>query len=224
MEIPVVHIFTHDSIGVGEDGPTHQPVEQLASLRAIPGLLVIRPGDANEVAEAWRVIMALRHEPVALVLSRQALPTLDRERYASAAGLARGGYVLADAATAGEPGGVPEVILIATGSEVALAVAAHEQLAADGVRARVVSLPCWELFEQQDDAYREQVLPSAVRARVAIEQAATFGWERYAGSTGAIVGMHTFGHSAPLKALLTKYGFTPDAVVRLAKEQLAANK
>jgi len=220
MEIPVIHIFTHDSIGVGEDGPTHQPVEQIASLRAIPGLLVIRPGDANEVAEAWRVIMRLRHEPVALVLSRQALPTLDRERYAPAAGLARGGYVLADA----EGGGVPEVILLATGSEVALAVQAYEQLAADGVRARVVSLPCWELFEQQDDAYREGVLPSAVRARVAIEQAATFGWERYAGSRGAIVGMHTFGHSAPLKALLTKYGFTPDAVVRLAKEQLAANK
>ncbi len=220
MEIPVIHIFTHDSIGVGEDGPTHQPVEQIASLRAIPGLLVIRPGDANEVAEAWRVIMRLRHEPVALVLSRQALPTLDRERYAPAAGLARGGYVLADA----EGGGVPEVILLATGSEVSLAVAAYEQLSAEGVRARVVSLPCWELFEQQDDAYREGVLPSAVRARVAIEQAATFGWERYAGSRGAIVGMHTFGHSAPLKALLTKYGFTPDAVVRLAKEQLAANK
>jgi transketolase len=224
MEIPVIHIFTHDSIGVGEDGPTHQPVEQLASLRAVPGLMVIRPGDANEVAEAWRVVMGLRHEPVALVLSRQALPTLDRERYAPAAGLARGGYVLADAATPGARGGDPEVILIATGSEVALAVQAYEQLTAEGVRARVVSLPCWELFEQQDDAYRERVLPRAVRARVAVEQAATFGWERYTGSEGAVIGMHTFGHSAPLKALLTKYGFTPDAVVRVAREQIQAQK
>jgi transketolase len=229
MEIPVIHIFTHDSIGVGEDGPTHQPVEQLASLRAVPGLMVIRPGDANEVAEAWRVVMRLRHEPVALVLSRQALPTLDRERYAPASGLARGGYVLADAAAApGERRADPEVILIATGSEVTLAVRAYEQLTADGVRARVVSLPCWELFEQQDDAYRERVLPRAVRARVAVEQAATFGWERYTGSEGAVVGMHTFGHSAPLKALLTKYGFTPDAVVRVAREQIteqiAANR
>jgi transketolase len=217
MEIPVIHILTHDSIGVGEDGPTHQPVEQLASLRAIPGLTVIRPGDANEVAEAWRLIMRLRHDPIALILSRQALPTLDRERYAPASGLARGGYVLADAG-----GDDPEVILIATGSEVGLAVQAYEQLTTEGVRARVVSLPSWELFDQQDVAYREQVLPPAVRARVVVEQAATFGWERYAGCDGAIIGMHTFGHSAPLKALLTKFGFTPDAVVRVAKERLEA--
>jgi transketolase len=220
MEIPVIHIFTHDSIGVGEDGPTHQPVEQLASLRAIPGLMVMRPGDANEVAEAWRVIMQLRHDPVALVLSRQALPTLDRSVYAPASGVAKGAYVLADA----EPGATPEVILMATGSEVGLAVSAFEQLKSDGVKARVVSMPCWELFEQQSDEYKEEVLPKAVRARVAIEQAATFGWERYAGIDGEVVGMGTFGHSAPLKALLTKYGFTPDAVVRLAREQVEAHR
>jgi transketolase len=220
MEIPVIHIFTHDSIGVGEDGPTHQPVEQLASLRAIPGLMVMRPGDANEVAEAWRVIMQLRHDPVALVLSRQALPTLDRSVYAPASGVAKGAYVLADA----EPGATPEVILMATGSEVGLAVSAFEQLKGDGVKARVVSMPCWELFEQQSDEYKEEVLPKAVRARVAIEQAATFGWERYAGIDGEVVGMGTFGHSAPLKALLTKYGFTPDAVVRLAREQVEAHR
>jgi transketolase len=218
MEIPVIHIFTHDSIGVGEDGPTHQPVEQIASLRAVPGLKVIRPGDANEVAEAWRIIMQLRHDPVALILSRQALPTLDRSVYAPASGLAKGGYVLADA----EPGTTPEVILMATGSEVGLAVSAFQQLRDEGVKARVVSLPSWELFEDQPDEYKEEVLPKAVRARVAVEQAATFGWERYAGIDGAIVGMETFGHSAPLKALLTKYGFTPDAVVRLAKEQVPA--
>jgi transketolase len=217
MEIPVIHIFTHDSIGVGEDGPTHQPVEQLASLRAIPGLLVIRPADANEVAEAWRVIMRRRHDPVALVLTRQAVPTLDRGVYAPASGLARGGYVLADA-----DGGEPEVILIATGSEVALAVSAYEQLKGEGVRARVVSLPCWELFDQQPEDYRDSVLPPSVGARVAIEQASTLGWERYAGTDGAVVGMHTFGESAPLKALLTKFGFTPDAVVRVAKERIAA--
>jgi transketolase len=217
MEIPVIHIFTHDSIGVGEDGPTHQPVEQIASLRAIPGLLVIRPCDANEVAEAWRVIMQLRHEPAALVLSRQPLPTLDRQVYAPASGLARGGYVLADA-----PDGDPEVILLATGSEVALAVAAYEQLRGDGVRARVVSLPCWELFEQQPADYREQVLPPAVTARVAAEQASTLGWERYVGSAGSIIGMETFGASAPLKALLTKFGFTPEALVRVAEERIAA--
>jgi transketolase len=220
MEIPVIHIFTHDSIGVGEDGPTHQPVEQLASLRAIPGLMVMRPGDANEVAEAWRVIMQLRHDPVALVLSRQALPTLDRSVYAPASGVAKGAYVLADA----EPGATPEVILMATGSEVGLAVSAFEQLKGEGVKARVVSMPCWELFEQQSDEYKEEVLPRAVRARVAIEQAATFGWERYAGIDGEVVGMGTFGHSAPLKALLTKYGFTPDAVVRLAREQVEAHR
>jgi transketolase len=215
MEIPVVHVFTHDSIGVGEDGPTHQPVEQVASLRAIPGLLVIRPCDANEVAEAWRLIMGLRHEPAALVLTRQALPTLDRAVYASAGNLARGGYVLADA-----DGGAPEVILLATGSEVHLALSAYEQLAADGVRARVVSLPCWELFDQQPQEYRDSVLPPDVEARVAVEQASTLGWDRYVGTRGMVIGMHTFGTSAPLKELLTKFGFTPEAVARAARECL----
>jgi transketolase len=221
MELPVVHVFTHDSIGVGEDGPTHQPVEQLASLRAIPGLLVIRPCDANEVAEAWRVIMALRHEPAALVLSRQALPTVDRSEYAPAGGLARGGYILAD-----PPGGDPQVVLIATGSEVHTALGAYQQLAAEGVRARVVSLPCWELFDKQTREYRDQVLPPAVTARVAVEQGTTLGWDRYAGTGGALVGMNTFGASAPLKALLTKYGFTPEDVARVAKQQIeyASNK
>jgi transketolase len=219
MELPVIHVFTHDSIGVGEDGPTHQPVEQIASLRAIPGLLVMRPGDANEVAEAWRYIMPLRHEPVALVLSRQNLRTLDREVFAPASGLTKGAYVLADAV----PGSTPEVILMGTGSEVQLVVEAYETLKEKGVRARVVSMPCWELFEDQDDAYKESVLPRAVRARVAVEQAATFGWERYTGIDGAIVAMNTFGHSAPLKALLTKFGFTPEAVVATAEAQIAAN-
>ena len=216
MEIPVVHIFTHDSIGVGEDGPTHQPVEQLASLRAVPGLLVIRPSDANEVAQAWRVVMAQRHTPAALVLTRQALPTLDRERYGAASGLAKGGYVLADS------DGDPEVILIATGSEVHLAIAAHEQLTADGVRCRVVSMPCWELFEAQPQEYRDAVLPPSVTARVAVEQASVLGWERYTGAEGAVVGMHTFGASAPLKALAAKFGFTPDAIVNVARERMAA--
>jgi transketolase len=215
MEIPVIHIFTHDSIGVGEDGPTHQPVEQLASLRAVPGLQVIRPADANEVAEAWRLIMAQRHTPTALVLSRQALPTLDRERYAPASGLAQGGYVLSDS------DGEPEVILIATGSEVQLAVAAHEQLTAEGVRSRVVSMPSWELFEAQPAEYRNTVLPPTVTARVTVEQASVLGWERYAGTAGAVVGMQTFGASAPLKALAAKFGFTPDAVVTIAREQIA---
>jgi transketolase len=212
MEIPVIHIFTHDSIGVGEDGPTHQPVEQLASLRAIPGLLVFRPSDANEVAEAWRVIMPLKHEPVALVLSRQALPTLDRTRFASASGVARGAYILAD-----PPDGDPELILLATGSEVALALQAYQALIEDGVRARVVSMPCWELFEQQPDAYRDEVLPPAVTARVAVEQASTMGWHRYVGAEGAVIGMHTFGASAPLKAVRDKFGFTPEAITSIAK-------
>ncbi|MBD0292924.1 MAG: transketolase [Jiangellaceae bacterium] len=215
MELPVIHVFTHDSIGVGEDGPTHQPVEQLASLRAIPGLLVIRPCDANEVAEAWRLIIPLRHQPAALVLSRQALPTLDRTRYASADGLARGGYVLAD-----PPDGDPEVILLATGSEVHVAVGAYGQLTAQGVPARVVSLPSWELFAKQSVEYRDEVLPPRVTARVAVEQASTLGWERFVGRTGAVVGMETFGASAPLKALVTKFGFTPEAVARVAKEQV----
>jgi transketolase len=218
MELPVIHLYTHDSIGVGEDGPTHQPVEQLASLRAMPGLIDVRPGDANEVAAAWRVIMPLRHDPVALVLSRQALPTLDRTKYASADGVARGAYVLA-----GDPDATPDVILIATGSELALAVSAYEQLAADGVNARVVSMPSWELFDRQDRAYRDAVLPPAVTARVAIEQASSFGWDRWVGSTGAIIAMSTFGASAPLKALQTKFGFTPAAVVAAARGQLGSS-
>jgi transketolase len=216
MELPVVHLFTHDSIGLGEDGPTHQPVEQLASLRAIPGLDVIRPADANEVAEAWRVALDRTHQPVALVLTRQDVPVLDRSRYASATGLRRGGYVLADA-----EGGDPEAILIATGSEVALALGAHEELGAEGVRSRVVSLPCWELFDRQDQAYRDEVLPPAVTARVSIEEASTIGWDRYVGSGGVKIGMHTFGTSAPLKDVQTKFGFTPDRVAEAAKELLS---
>ena len=215
MELPVVHVFTHDSIGLGEDGPTHQPVEQLASLRAIPGLDVIRPADANEVAEAWRVALDRTHQPVALVLTRQNVPILDRGRYASADGLRRGGYVLADVA-----GGDPDVILIATGSEVALALAAHEELSAEGIRARVVSLPCWELFDRQDQAYRDEVLPPAVVARVSVEEASTIGWDRYVGFDGVKIGMHTFGTSAPLKDVQTKFGFTPDRVAEAAKELL----
>lgn len=213
MEIPTVHVFTHDSIGVGEDGPTHQPVEQLASLRAIPGLIVLRPGDANEVIEAWRVIMHLRHEPVALILSRQALPTLDRTKYAPATGLAQGAYILADA-----PNGKPDVILIATGSEVALCVQAYEQLTAQGIQTRVVSMPSWELFEQQTESYKEHVLPTQVTARVAVEQASTMGWSRYVGSQGAVIGMETFGASAPLKALQQKFGFVPERIIAVAKE------
>ena len=217
MEIPVIHIFTHDSIGVGEDGPTHQPVEQLASLRAIPGLLVFRPADANEVAETWRCVMQLTHEPAVLVLSRQALPTVDRSVTAPASQVARGAYVLADAED-----GAADVILIATGSEVALALAARDELAAEGIRARVVSMPSAELFDRQPQAYRDEVLPPLVRARVAIEQASTLGWHRYVGDGGAIVGMHTFGASAPLKMLVKKFGFTPDAVAAVARERVAA--
>jgi transketolase len=217
MELPVLHIFTHDSIGVGEDGPTHQPVEHIASLRAIPGMIDFRPGDANEIAEAWRTIMPLRHEPVALILSRQALPTLDRSRFAPASGVARGGYVLADPPD-GRP---PELILIATGSELALAVQAYDALTTDGVAARVVSLPSWELFDEQDKAYRDEVLPPPIRARVAIEQASSFGWDRWVGSDGAIVAMSTFGASAPIKALQSKFGFTPEAIVAVARECLA---
>jgi transketolase len=215
MEIPSIWIFSHDSIGVGEDGPTHQPVEQLASLRAIPGLLVLRPADANEVAEAWRVIMQLRHEPAVLVLTRGAVPTIDRERYAAAGGLARGAYVLAEA-----EGGLPQVLLLGTGSEVALCLAAYEQLTGEGIRSRVVSMPCWELFEKQSSEYRESVLPSAVSARVAVEAASGFGWAQYAGSGGAILAMKSFGASAPLQQLLQRYGFTPERVVAAAKEQL----
>jgi transketolase len=215
MELPVIHVFTHDSIGLGEDGPTHQPVEQIASLRAIPGLDVIRPADANEVAEAWRVAIDRHHQPVALVLTRQNVPILDRAKYASAEGLRRGGYVLAD-----PDGGDPEVILIATGSEVALALAAHEELSAEGVRSRLVSLPSWELFDRQDQSYRDEVLPPSITARVSVEEASTIGWDRYVGFGGTKIGMHTFGTSAPLKDVQTKFGFTPDKVAEAAKELL----
>jgi transketolase len=215
MELPTIYVFTHDSIGVGEDGPTHQPVEQLASLRAIPGLITLRPADANEVLEAWRTIMQLRHEPVCLILSRQNLPTLDRSRHGDAAGVARGAYVLADA-----PGNAPEVIFMASGSEVSLCVEAWQKLVADGVRARVVSMPSWELFDRQPTTYRDAVLPPAVTARVAVEQASTFGWARYVGTAGEVIGMTTFGASAPLKALQTKFGFTPDHVVAAAHKVL----
>jgi transketolase len=217
MEIPVLHIFTHDSIGVGEDGPTHQPVEMLASLRAMPGLLVFRPADANEVVETWRVVTALRHEPAALVLTRQALPTLDRSALGAASGVANGAYILAEAS-----GGRPDLLLLATGSEVHLALEARDELEVDGIATRVVSMPCWELFDRQPPEYRDRVLPPEVTARVAVEQASTLGWDRYVGGGGAIIGMHTFGASAPLKQLLTKFGFTPEQVAQAARERMAA--
>jgi transketolase len=216
MELPVIHIFTHDSIAVGEDGPTHQPVEHLASLRAMPGLIVLRPADANEVLEAWRVIMNSHHKPVALLLTRQDVPTLDRNKYAPASGLAQGAYVLADS----QDGQQPDVILIGTGSEVSLCVAAYEQLKSEGVKARVVSMPSWELFEHQDQAYRDRVLPPAVTARVAVEQASTFGWAHYVGTTGRVIGMTTFGASAPLKELQKEFGFTKERIVEAAMQQL----
>jgi transketolase len=219
MEIPVIHIFTHDSIGVGEDGPTHQPIEHLISLRAIPNLVVFRPCDANEVAEAWRVILAMHRQPVVLILTRQALPTLDRRRFAPASGVARGAYVLADA-----EGGKPDVLLMSTGSEVSLCVEAYEELTRQGIRARLVSMPSWELFERQSEEYRHSVLPASVKARVAVEEASTFGWCRYAGMDGAILGMKTFGASAPLKVLQKEFGFTAAHVVEAAKEQLAGAK
>ena len=213
MEIPVIYIFTHDSIGVGEDGPTHQPVEQLPSLRAIPGLVDIRPCDANEVVEAWRAIMEIKHEPVALILSRQALPTLDRSKVAPASGLRKGGYILSDASD-----GKPDVILIGSGSEVSLCIGAQEELKKQGVEARVVSMPSWKLFEDQEENYRDSVLPPQIKARVSVEQSARFGWERYVGIDGARIGMRTFGESAPLQKLVKKFGFTVDAVVSAAKE------
>jgi len=218
MELPTLFIFTHDAMGDGEDGPTHQPVEHLASLRAIPGLVTLRPGDANEIVEAYRYIMQLRHQPAVLVLSRQPLPTLDRKKYAPASGVARGAYVLADA-----PGGKPEVILIASGSEVSLAVEAHEKLVAGGIRSRVVSMPSWDIFEHQPQEYQEEVLPPHVTARVAVEQASAFGWERYVGRSGRMIGMKTFGASAPLKELQRKFGFEPNQVVTAAKELLGQN-
>jgi transketolase len=215
MELPTLLVFSHEAMSDGEDGPTHQPVEQLASLRAIPGLVLIRPADANEVVEAYRYILQLRHQPAVLALSRQPLPTLDRAKYASASGLAHGAYVLADA-----PGGDPEVILIASGSEVSLSVDAHEKLAAEGIRSRVVSMPSWDIFEHQTKEYRDRVLPPKVTARVAVEQASTFGWERYVGNSGRIIGMQTFGASAPLKELQRRFGFEPDRVAAVAKELL----
>lgn len=216
MEIPVIYVLTHDSIGLGEDGPTHEPVEQLASLRAMPGMMTMRPGDANEVVEAWKVILKLKHEPVSLVLSRQAMPTLDRSKYASASGVARGGYVLADS-----KGGKPQLILIGTGSELSLCVAAYEQLTAEGIGVRVVSMPSTDIFDRQAQAYKDSVLPPDVTARVSVEAGSVFGWERYVGSKGATLGMTTFGASAPLQDVMKKFGFTTDHVVQAAKKLLA---
>jgi transketolase len=219
MEIPDIFIYTHDSIGLGEDGPTHQPIEQLATLRAVPGLTVLRPADANEVVEAWKVIMQKKNEPVALVLTRQAVPTFDRAKYASASGVAKGAYVLADAAD-----GKADVILMGTGSEVQLCIDAYEKLKSEGIRARVVSMPSWDIFEHQDESYRRQVLPPEVKARVAVEQASTFGWSQYVGMHGIVLGMHTFGASAPLKELQKKFGFSPDKVVEAARTAIARAK
>ncbi|GAC1553890.1 MAG: transketolase [Beijerinckiaceae bacterium] len=219
MELPVFHVFTHDSIGVGEDGPTHQPVEQILALRGIPGLIVLRPADANEVVEAYRVILGTKNQPACLVLSRQALPTFDRDVYEPAAGVARGAYVLADSEAA-----EPQVILIGSGSEVRLCIETYELLKKDGIAARVVSMPSWHLFEKQDESYRNEVLPPHITARVAVEQGSVIGWDRYAGSSGAIIGMHTFGSSAPLSDLLKKFGFTPEKVYEAAKDQIARAK
>ncbi|HYS65808.1 MAG TPA: transketolase, partial [Paraburkholderia sp.] len=217
MEVPAIYVFTHDSIGVGEDGPTHQPIEQLASLRGVPGLTVLRPGDANEVAEAWRVALSHPRRPSCIVVSRQPLPTLDRSRYASAEGVRKGAYVLADA----PDGQKPQVLLLATGSELSLCVDVYEKLKSEGIAARVVSMPSWDIFERQDEAYRDSVLPPNVDARVAVEQAATLGWDRYVGRLGAQVVMHTFGASAPLADLKKKFGFTPERVYEAAKQQIA---
>jgi transketolase len=215
MELPSIFVFTHEAMGDGEDGPTHQPVEQLVSLRAIPGLVVLRPADANEVVEAYRYILQMRHQPAVLALSRQPLPTFDRGKYASATGVARGAYVMADA-----PRGPPEIILIASGSEVALIVKAHEALLAKGIRSRVVSIPSWDIFEHQPQSYREEVLPPPVKARLAVEQGSVLGWEHYVGDHGRVIGMKAFGASAPLKELQRKYGFEPDKVVAAALEML----
>src|SRR5262249_23880005 len=218
MEIPVIYVLTHDSIGLGEDGPTHQPVEQLASLRAMPNMIVMRPGDANEVVEAWKVIMPMKHNPVALILSRQALPTIDRSKYAAASGVAKGGYILADA-----HGGKTELILMGTGSELSLCVAAYEKLTGEGIRARVVSMPSTDIFDMQNEAYKNSVLPPDVTARVSVEAGSVFGWERYVGLKGKIIGMTRFGGSAPAKDLFKKFGFTVDHVIEAAKEVLSRN-
>jgi transketolase len=219
MQLPAITVFTHDSIGLGQDGPTHQPIEQLIALRAIPGLITLRPADANEVAEAWRVIIGLKHQPACLVLSRQPLLTFDRKHYAAAAGVARGAYIMADA-----EGGKPAVILIGTGSEVALCVEVYEKLKQEGIAARVVSMPSWELFEQQDQAYRDSVLPPGITARVSVEAGSVIGWDRYVGMTGARIGMHTFGSSAPITDLMKKFGFTSEKVLAAAKEQIAKHR
>jgi transketolase len=212
MELPVFYVFTHDAMGDGEDGPTHQPVEQLISMRAVPGLVVVRPADANEVVEAYRHVLGLRHQPAVMVLSRQALPTFDRSKYASAAGVARGAYVMADTP------GTPQIILIASGSEVSLVVEAHEKLTSQGIRCRVVSMPSWDIFEDQPRSYREEVLPPGVKARIAVEQGSVLGWDKYVGAAGRIVGMKTFGASAPLKELQRKFGFEPERIVAIAME------
>jgi transketolase len=215
MHQPVSYVLTHDSIGLGEDGPTHQPVEHLAACRSIPNLLVFRPADANEVAEAYRTILSINDRPAALVLTRQGVPTLDRNEHGSAVGLAKGGYVLID-----PPEGTPEVILIGTGSEVHICLDAYKQLTADGIKARVVSLPCWELFDEQDQAYRDSVLPPGVTARVAVEAGVQQGWERYTGTAGRFIGMSGFGASAPYKQLYEHFGITADNVVATAREIL----
>jgi transketolase len=218
MELPTIIVFTHDAMGDGEDGPTHQPVEHLISLRAIPGLVVLRPADANEVVEAYRYVLQLRHQPAVIALSRQALPTFDRSKYASAAGVARGAYVMADA-----PGGSPETILIASGSEVSLIVQAHETLASRGIQSRIVSMPSWDIFERQPQSYREEVLPTAVTTRIAVEQGSVLGWAQYVGPHGRVIGMRTFGASAPLKELDRDFGFEPGHVVAVAMELLGRN-
>jgi len=214
MELPVIYVFTHDSIGLGEDGPTHQPIEQLIALRTIPGLITLRPADANEVIEAWRTVIELTHQPACLVLSRQAVPTIDRGRYAPAASVRRGAYVLADT------DGTPEVILIGSGSEVSLCLASRDRLSRDGIKARVVSMPSWELFEQQEASYRDRVLPPQVAARVSVEMGSIIGWDRYVGRYGERIGMRSFGASAPLKDLLPHFGFTVEAIVAAARKSM----
>jgi transketolase len=214
MEQPSLFIYTHDSIGLGEDGPTHQPIEHIMSIRAIPRIIDLRPGDANEVSEAWRVVMQQKHTPFALILTRQAIPTLDRTKYASAAGVAKGAYVLGDSQ------GEPEVILMGTGSELQFAVAAHEQLTQEGIRSRVVSMPSWKLFEKQTPEYRDSVLPPKVRARVSIEAGTSLGWREYVGFDGAVIARSDFGASAPIKDLYKQFGFTAENVVKHAKALL----
>jgi transketolase len=217
MEVPAIYIWTHDSINLGEDGPTHQPIEHLASLRAMPGMIVLRPADANEVVESWRVIMGTKDRPACLVLSRQPLPTFDRTDLGAASGVARGGYILGDA-----PNGKPDVLLLATGSEVALCLEARNRLAEEGIGARVVSLPSWEIFDEQPEDYRNSVLPPEVEARVSIEAASTFGWDKFTGPRGTILGMRSFGLSAPMKVVAEHFGFEPDHVVTAARDQVTA--